>query len=191
MKTTGIILAGGKSSRVGQNKALLELAGKKIIEIIYGKIRNSFCEILVISNTPQDYEFLGLKTYKDIFPGLGPLAGIHSGLLNSSTERNFIISCDLPLISTEAVEYIRDYKSDKAAVIYKMGDYLQFLCGIYTKKCLTPIEDALISKSLKLRDFVIKIDAEKIKADRFSDEIFFNLNTIEDYNYLISRNTGN
>lgn len=191
MKTTGIILAGGKSSRVGQNKALLELAGKKIIEIIYGKIRNSFCEILVISNTPQDYEFLGLKTYKDIFPGLGPLAGIHSGLLNSSTERNFIISCDLPLISTEAVEYIRDYKSDKAAVIYKMGDYLQFLCGIYTKKCLTSIEDALISKSLKLRDFVIKIDAEKIKADRFSDEIFFNLNTIEDYNYLISRNTGN
>lgn len=191
MKTTGIILAGGKSSRVGQNKALLELAGKKIIEIIYGKIRNSFCEILVISNTPQDYEFLGLKTYKDTFPGLGPLAGIHSGLLNSSTERNFIISCDLPLISTEAVEYIRDYKSDKAAVIYKMGDYLQFLCGIYTKKCLTPIEDALISKSLKLRDFVIKIDAEKIKADRFSDEIFFNLNTIEDYNYLISRNTGN
>ncbi len=191
MKTTGIILAGGKSSRVGQNKALLELAGKKIIEIIYGKIRNSFCEILVISNTPQDYEFLGLKTYKDIFPGLGPLAGIHSGLLNSSTERNFIISCDLPLISTEAVEYIRDYKSDKAAVIYKIGDYLQFLCGIYTKKCLTSIEDALISKSLKLRDFVIKIDAEKIKADRFSDEIFFNLNTIEDYNYLISRNTGN
>ncbi|HAB53627.1 MAG: hypothetical protein A2315_08270 [Ignavibacteria bacterium RIFOXYB2_FULL_35_12] len=79
MTITGIILAGGKSSRIGQNKALLDLSGKKIIEIIYERISQSCNEIMIISNTPEDYQFMGLKIYKDIFPGLGPLAGIHSG----------------------------------------------------------------------------------------------------------------
>lgn len=187
MITTGIILAGGKSSRIGQNKALLELSGKKIIEIIYEKISLLFNDVIIISNSPEDYQFMGLNIYGDIFPGFGPLAGIHSGLINSKTERNFIISCDLPLISNQAVEYIKNYNSDKSVVIYKKSGRLQFLFGIYNKKCLPVLDDLLKSKILKVRDFISKIDVEILDAEIFPDEIFFNLNRIEDYNYLLKR----
>ncbi len=187
MTLTGIILAGGKSSRIGQNKALLDLSGKKIIEIIYEKITSLFNDVIIISNSPEDYQFMGLKIYRDIFPGFGPLAGIHSGLISSKTESNFIISCDLPLISTEAVKYIISYKSDKAAMIYKKNGQLQFLCGIYNKKCLPVLDDLLKCKILNVRDFISKIDVEILNAEIFPDEIFFNLNTIEDYDYLLKK----
>ena len=184
MTITEIILAGGKSSRIGQNKALLDLSGKKIIEIIYERISQSCNEIMIISNTPEDYQFMGLKIYKDIFPGLGPLAGIHSGLFNSNTDKNFIISCDLPLISIEAVEFISKYSSNRPAVIYKKGDQLQFLCGNYTKNCLPILEDLLKTNSLRVQNFIKKIDAEILDAERFPQEIFFNLNRAEDYEFL-------
>lgn len=188
MPTTGIILAGGKSSRMGTNKALIELSGKKLIEIIYEKIRYSVLEVLIISNSPEDYKNLGLKVFKDIYPGLGPLSGIHSGLFNSNTEKNFIISCDLPLISKDAVEYITNYKSNKDAVIYKKGNRLQYLCGVYKKSCLSALNISLISRELKVQEFINKIDAEILDADRFSEEIFFNLNNKEDYENLIKMN---
>ncbi|PJA95693.1 MAG: molybdenum cofactor guanylyltransferase [Ignavibacteriales bacterium CG_4_9_14_3_um_filter_34_10] len=187
MTVTGIILAGGKSSRIGQNKALLELSGKKIIEIIYEKISPLFNDVIIISNILEDYKFMKLKIYKDIYLGLGPLAGIHSGLINSRTEKNFIISCDLPLITREAVDYIKNFNSDKSVVIYKKSGRIQFLCGIYNKKCLPVLDDLLKSNNLKVRDFIAKIDVEILDAEIFPDEIFFNLNTIQDYNYLLKR----
>jgi len=187
MTVTGIILAGGKSSRIGQNKALLELSGKKIIEIIYEKISPLFNDVIIISNILEYYKFMKLKIYKDIYLGLGPLAGIHSGLINSRTEKNFIISCDLPLITREAVDYIKNFNSDKSVVIYKKSGLIQFLCGIYNKKCLPVLDDLLKSNNLKVRDFIAKIDVEILDAEIFPDEIFFNLNTIQDYNYLLKR----
>lgn len=187
MRTTGIILAGGKSSRMGRNKALLELSGLKIIERIYKSIKHSCNEVIIISNSPEVYLFMELKLYKDIFPGFGPLAGIHSGLSNSKTDNNFIISCDLPLISSEVVENIIKYESDKPVVIYQKKNRLQYLCGIYRKACLPFLETSLKANNLRVKDFINKIDLEVLDAEGFPDEVFFNLNTIEDYETLVSR----
>jgi molybdenum cofactor guanylyltransferase len=187
MRTTGIILAGGKSSRMGRNKALLELSGLKIIERIYKSIVHSCDDVIIISNSPDDYLFMELKIFKDIFPGLGPLAGIHSGLHNSKTENNLIISCDLPLISAEVITNIVKYESDKPVVIYQKKNRLQYLCGIYRKACLAFLETSLKSNNLRVKDFINKIDLEVLDAEEFPDEVFFNLNTIEDYETLVSR----
>jgi len=187
MRTTGIILAGGKSSRMGRNKALLELSGLKIIERIYKSIEHSCDDVIIISNSPDDYRFMGLKIFKDIFPGLGPLAGIHSGLHNSKTENNLIISCDLPLISSEVVENIVKYESDKPVVIYQKKNCLQYLCGIYKKVCLPFLETSLVSNNLRVKDFINKINVELLDAEEFPDEVFLNLNTIEDYKILVNR----
>jgi len=97
---------------------------------------------------------------------------------------NFIISCDLPLISIDAVEFISKYRSNRPAVIYKKGDQLQFLCGNYTKNCLPILEDLLKTNSLRVQNFIKKIDAEILDAERFPQEIFFNLNRAEDYEFL-------
>lgn len=187
MRTTGIILAGGKSSRMGTNKALLELSGLKIIERIYKSIKHSCNKVIIISNSPEDYRFMGLELFNDIFPGLGPLAGIHSGLNNSKTENNFVISCDLPLISKEAVEKIIEHESDKPVVIYQKKNRLQYLCGIYKKVCLPILDTSLKSDNLRVKDFIDKIDAELLDAEVFPEEVFFNLNTIEDYENLVKR----
>jgi|SRR5690554_587953 len=181
MITTGVILAGGRSSRMGENKALLSVNGEKIIELIATRLRKLFKSVIIISNTPDDFNFLGLKIFEDIYPGLGPLAGIHSGLVNSKEEKNFIISCDLPLISEEAIKYISEYDSEKPAIIFRKNEQLQYLCGVYKKDLIPLLEDSLKRKELRLFDLMKKINPEIVEANQFPDEVFFNLNNKEDY----------
>lgn len=184
MTTTGIILAGGKSSRMGKNKALLSVDGKKIIELIAAILKRIFKDVIIISNSKEDFKFLGLQIFEDIYPGLGPLAGIHSGLINSSSEKNFIISCDLPLITEEVIKYISEFKSDKTAIIFKKDEQYQYLCGIYMKALIPALGNALTEKRLKMYSFIKEIDAEIVDASIFPEEVFFNLNTPEDYLFL-------
>ena len=88
MKTTGIILAGGKSSRMGTNKALLTINGKTVIERIVNQLDQIVDEIIVVTNQFHDYEFLQLPMVEDKWKGMGPLAGIQAGLKAATTERN-------------------------------------------------------------------------------------------------------
>ena len=97
---TGVILAGGKSSRMGTDKGVLELNGKKIIEHIIYSIKPVVDEIIIISNS-NNYDYLGFKVYSDIIKERGPLAGIHTALTHTTTERNLIVSCDIPFINSE------------------------------------------------------------------------------------------
>ena len=117
---TGIILSGGKSTRMGENKSLMKINGKTIIEHVNDLIQSLFSNVILISNNPDEYEFLGIKIYKDIFPGMGPLAGIHSGLKNSSTQKNFIISCDIPLMTPEMIKTIPSKTNAKFSVTLKI-----------------------------------------------------------------------
>ncbi len=103
---TGIILAGGRSTRMGENKAFLKIGNFTAIEIVRNFMQSLFTNVILITNSPAEYSFLGLDTYEDVYKNMGPLAGIHSGLLNSTAEKNFILSCDLLLMKKEIVDYI-------------------------------------------------------------------------------------
>ena len=204
---TGIILAGGKSSRMGTNKALLKLKGKTIIEHIADLLHSIFANVIIITNTPEEYSFLKNPMYADIFPNRGPLAGIHSGLTNSQTEQNFIISCDIPLINQEMIKYILDYETTKPITVCKADGFIQQLAGRYSKSVLQDAEKLLINnktdltklhqtkkrcKVLKLLDKVTVeiIDAELLEI--YKDFMFFNMNRKEDYlkvlNFLEAKN---
>ena len=137
---TGIILSGGKSKRMGKNKALLKIGDKTIIELIHDKMSEIFKEVIVISNEPELYDFLGTKIYEDIHPGRGPISGIHSGLVNSTTDKNFVISCDMPLVKSELINFLLEVKSEKEVILPENNDYMQTLCGIYNKKRFPLIE---------------------------------------------------
>ena len=93
---TAIILAGGESSRIGTDKALLKINGELVIEKIYKLLTNIFSEIIIISNKPDDFQFLTTKVYKDIYPHFGPLSGIHSGLTNSIQNKIFSLPAICP-----------------------------------------------------------------------------------------------
>ncbi|WP_143521938.1 molybdenum cofactor guanylyltransferase, partial [Pseudomonas sp. 2995-3] len=87
-----IILAGGASSRMGENKALLKFQGRTIIECIKQEVENTVSDVFVVANTPSIYEFLGLRIVSDVYKENGPLAGVHSGLLASKTDWNIILA---------------------------------------------------------------------------------------------------
>ena len=92
---TGIILAGGKSTRMGVNKAFLKIGGCTIIEEIFSKFKNIFSRVIIIANEIERFNFLGAQITPDIIPSKGPLGGIYTGLIKSSSFHNFVTACDV------------------------------------------------------------------------------------------------
>jgi len=200
---TGIILSGGKSSRMGVNKSLLKIGEITIIEKVRDLMQSLFKEVILITNHLADYKFLNIPLFEDLFKHKGPLAGIHSGLINSSTEQNFIISCDLPFITKEMIKYIVDYKTKKLITIAKADGYIQQLAGKYSKECAYEAEKILneqlseeieTSKQKNMNISVLKlierVGAEIISAESltfYKEEIFFNMNDVEDYKLLLKK----
>jgi len=187
---TGVILAGGKSSRMGENKSFLKLGNQTIIERIVDLMKSIFSEVIIITNTSGEYKFLNLPLYEDIYKWKGPLAGIHSALTRSQTEKIFVLSCDVPLMSKEMIEYIIECESDKSIVFCEAAGYHQPLVGVYSKKILSEIEKFISNNEMSdksFHQFLKMVDAEIIHPEKLSfykDEIFFNVNRLEDYEQL-------
>lgn len=197
---TGIILSGGKSKRMGVNKSLLKIGDKRLIEIIYGIVNDLFNKVILSTNEPNLYEFLKLESFKDIYPGKGPLSGIHSGLLNSKTEKSFIVSCDMPFMSSEMIEYIINFKSSKPIIVVEANGFVQQLCGVYHKRCLPMIEKILSDdiieerrhtqqekRGCKVFELIKRAGADVIQAENlpfFKKDLFFNMNSLDDYEYV-------
>ncbi|MEO8232550.1 MAG: molybdenum cofactor guanylyltransferase [Ignavibacteriota bacterium] len=188
---TGIILAGGKSSRMGLNKSFLKIGDETIIERITNLMRSIFKDVIIITNSPKEYLFLQIPLYEDIYKWKGPLAGIHSGLTHSSTEINFIISCDVPLMIKEMIEFIVEYKSDKLIKFCEAAGYHQPLAGIYKKEIVKEIESIICNDQVSdksFHQFLKSVDAEIIHPENLSfynDDIFFNMNKKKDYEELL------
>lgn len=201
---TGIILSGGKSSRMGKNKALLKIGDQSVIGKISGMMKNLFRRVILITNEPEIYTDLRIETFTDIKPGFGPLGGIHSGLTYSSTGRNFIISCDMPFIDDEVIGFIINYPSTKSLIIPKADGFLQQLCGIYSKNLLGKIESKLddngleetrhknqIHRKCRVHSFIDECDPEIMEMEteypKYSNDLFFNMNSMEDYKYVLEK----
>ena len=200
---TGIILSGGKSSRMGGNKSLLKIGELTIIERVRDLMKSIFNEVILITNDPADYKFINIPVFEDIFKQKGPLAGIHSGLTHSSSEKNFIISCDLPFITTEMIKYLVDFKTEKLITVAKGDGHIQQLAGKYAKDCAYEAEKILndqlsaerkggnqTKKDISALKLINKVGAEIISAEFlpfYKKELFFNMNEIEDYNLLLKK----
>jgi molybdopterin-guanine dinucleotide biosynthesis protein A len=200
---TGIILSGGKSSRMGRNKSFLKVGETTIVERVRDLLQGIFQDVILITNDPNEYKFLGLPMFEDVYKHKGPLAGIHSGLIHSSNEINFIISCDIPLITLEMIKYLVDYKTDKLITIAKADGFIQQLAGKYSEACLSDAEEILKEQleaerrddtQMKRRCNVLKlidrvgteiIDAEELPF--YIEDMYFNMNKTEDYKLLLQK----
>lgn len=198
---TGIILLGGKSIRMGENKALMKLGSSTVIERLVKFMCSLFTQVILISNNPEEYDFLNLPVYRDIYPGKGPLAGIHSGLVNSSSVKNFVISCDIPLIDSGIISFIVDYPTEKPIVITKADGFIQQLAGIYNN-CLIPSiemnlnldtsENSEMKDQMKRQCRIIKLleteEAEIINIEEeyknYKKGSFFNMNRPAEYEFI-------
>lgn len=195
---TAVILSGGKSSRIGEDKALFKLSNLTLIERIYFLLNKLFNEVIIISNNPKKYEFLNTKIYKDIFPRFGPLSGIHSGLTNSNTNLNFFISCDMPFVSKELIEFLINIEFNEDILIPKSNNNIHSLCAVYKKSCLDKAERLLkfanesmnneTGKSkIKLFDLINSMHAKYVNISEenfFHTYLMFNMNTISDLEFV-------
>ncbi len=189
---TGIILAGGKSTRMGVNKSFLKLGNETIIERITNLMKSIFNEVIIITNSPDEYKLLNLPLYEDIFKDKGPLGGIHSGLTHSKTKNNFVISCDIPLMTKEMIQYIVECRSEKPIKFCEAAGYHQPLAGVYSKSVIAEVEkvisDGNVVTDKSFHHFLKKVDAEIIHPENlpfYRDDIFFNVNSKSDYEHIL------
>jgi molybdopterin-guanine dinucleotide biosynthesis protein A len=189
--TTGIILAGGLSRRLDyKNKALLKIGGKSIIERIINALSEVTADILLITNSPDEFKHLEIPMFGDIIPGSGSLGGIYTGLKVSETYYNLIIACDMPFISPSLLTLLIQQSRGCDVVIPVTPDGHHPTCAIYSKDCIKPIEAQIRSGNLKISDFFPNVRSRKLDFntlhDRYDQIMFFNVNTKEDYLEAIS-----
>lgn len=182
---SAVILAGGKSSRMKTNKAMLNLHGKSLLQIIVDQLTPFFEEILLISNDPDYYRQFGLPIYGDLFANRGPLAGIHAGLEHISGKGAFFIACDMPFFSPLLAGELLAELGQYQVVVPQKGRFLQPLHAAYRKDCLPFIEQTLYSERAKIISFFDLVQVKYYDMNQHPeynwDRIFFNVNTPEEY----------
>lgn len=180
------ILVGGKSSRMGSNKAFLELKGKTFIELQIDLLREIFDDIFISANTSSEYEYLNLSIFKDVYPGKGPLGGIYTSLINSSSLHTFMLACDMPFIGSELINHLKDLTKEYDVVIPKSEKGLEPLHAFYSKKCIDPIKRSLEEDNLRITSFFPHVNVKIVELDNLNLSDSFknsikNLNTRDDY----------
>jgi molybdopterin-guanine dinucleotide biosynthesis protein A len=193
--STGFVLAGGKSSRMGTDKALLELKGVTLAEHTRDLLMN-VCERVAILGAPALYGHLG-ECHADLYTDCGPLAGIHVALLNSQTRLNLITAVDTPFLTVDFLEYLLECAAGSAAVVTvpEIAGYVQPLCAVYTPAFLPVAETALRNGRYKIAPLFSEVESQVLTGQqlgRFAPDtgMFDNLNTPEDYAKARKRFSG-
>jgi len=183
---TGVILAGGKSSRMGSNKALLPYRGGRFVEAIHRQLANIFAEVLMVTNNPEQYEFLPCRKVPDLHAGMGVLAGIHSGLYHSSSPAIFVVACDMPYLVDELIRHLAGRADAGGVLIPESPGGLEPLHAVYGKGCLAAIEATLLSGQRKIVSFFDRANVSRMNQEQVAlfdpvFESFININTPSDY----------
>jgi len=178
-KITGIILAGGKSSRMGEEKGLVEFRSKRLIEYSIDLFQKLKYQIIIIAND-NCYDSYGFPVYSDIIQDKGPMAGIHTALQNSSTQWNAVITCDVPLIDFNVFRIIENSRHGYDAVMPRFNNRLQPLTAMYQTKCKDSFYSSIREDQLRVRMLTEKFPTNIIEFDSGFKSSFTNINTKED-----------
>ena len=185
-RVSGVILAGGKSRRMGGSpKALIPFGGRPLIEHIAETLRSVLSDCLVVTNTPDLYVSLGLPMVSDAFPEGGSLGGIYSGLRAAPGDHALCVACDMPFLSAPLVAHLAGRAAEADVVIPDAGGELQTLHAVYAKSCLPAMERRLRAGQLKIVGLfddvrVVRVPADEVRRFASPDLTFMNLNTPED-----------
>lgn len=185
---TGIILAGGRSSRIGTNKALLKFGDQTILERVFSQLSNVVDRIILISNDQRAYQTFRVPGFSDVYTNCGPLGGLHSGLTHSPSMWNLVLSCDIPLIRSDfldkMVSFLREGRYDMVLPQTSDGTYHP-LCAVYAKTCLPVVEQNLKQGKFKMgllySDPRLRVRIVTQSDFPFSDALLTNVNTREEY----------
>jgi molybdopterin-guanine dinucleotide biosynthesis protein A len=180
-----VILAGGKSSRMGQDKALLPVGGQRIVDRIVAQLGRHGSETIVITNTPDDYRFLGLPLFGDVLPDKGALGGLYTALYHASQPYALVVACDMPFVNQPLLDHLRGLAPQHDAVVPRLNGEAEPFRAIYSRACLGPMRAALDAGKMRVISFFPEVRVRFVdepEIDQFDREhlTFFNVNTPDD-----------
>lgn len=179
------IQAGGQSQRMGRDKALVQLAGKPIIAHILERIEGLGDEVLITTNNPEAYAYLGIRLETDSIPGAGSLAGLHTALRASRYSHTLVLACDMPFVSRPLLEFMMELIPSADIIVPQRQGFFEPMHAIYSQICLPPIEAALRmgdTRVISFYDQVQVLTVDEMELAKFDPQgmSFFNINTPQD-----------
>lgn len=183
---TGVLLAGGKSRRMGRDKALLQVDGKTLFESSLRLLMRFFSRILIAGDRP-DLEQPGIVSIADIYPG-SALGGLHTGLFAAATDWIFVAPCDMPYPDARIIERLLAERRGVDAVVPRTHDGYEPVFALYHKNCLAPMESMLRQNQFRIYDFYQQIDIRYLDPHELPEgweRALLNLNTPEQLTVLL------
>jgi molybdopterin-guanine dinucleotide biosynthesis protein A len=182
---TVVIMAGGKSSRMGVDKSFVPLLGKPMIEHVLARVKGLGDELILITNKPDDYAYLQLPTFGDIYPECGPLGGLHTALYHAHQPHILVVACDMPWLKRPLLAHMIALRQTAHIIVPRWGKFPEPLHAVYSKACLAPIEENLQAGRFKIVAFYGRVQVRYLEREtiaRFDPEgkSFSNVNTLED-----------
>lgn len=176
---TLIILAGGKSSRMGTDKALLKYNGKTFVQILHDNLKELFTDVIISSNNPK-VKINDAKTISDKIKDIGPIGGIYSCLTVSNTNKNFIVSVDTPFVSPSLTSTIISLSEGYDISVVKHKNKVNPIIGIYSKSVLPIVEQEIKANNYKMMMFLEKTKHQILDVNNYKNDLK-NINTIDDF----------
>ena len=177
---TGVVLAGGKSSRFGSNKALCKYDDSTFVALSV-KLLSQYTQEVVIAGHYSEYETLGVKILKDKYKSIGPLGGIYTALEYAKTDWALIVTCDMPLITNEIIMYMLASGKGENIISWKYRDRAMVFPLLISKTKLLDIEEAIQNKKYRMKEIIDVNDALLLPIPDNWINHFSNINTQEEY----------
>jgi len=189
LETSCIVLAGGKSLRLGRDKVLETVGNRSLLQLVVCSMTSLSREVIIVAASeqtiPQSINYPKLRVVTDIYPGKGPLGGIYTGLATSTSFYNLIVASDMPFLNQDLLHYMIQLSVNFDLVVPRVGNLVEPLHAVYTKSCLAPIEQMMKQDKLSVNQLfsLVKtryVEAEEIERFDLKHLSFFNINTKAD-----------
>lgn len=179
------IQAGGKSSRMGTDKSFVPFLGRPMIEVVRAAVEGLGDELIIVTNKSDDYAYLGLPMFGDLYPDTGPLGGIYTALHHATHPHTLMVACDMPWLNRPLLEYIVGLREEADIVVPRWEKFPEPLHAVYSKACLEPIREKLDAEMYKITAFYGRVKLRFVgreEIERFDPlgRSFINVNTPED-----------
>jgi molybdenum cofactor guanylyltransferase len=186
MRVTGVVLAGGRSRRMGRDKAFLPFGPGLLIERVIEVVQQVTAHVILITNAPEQYQRFGLPMFSDVIAGAGSLGGIYTGLISAKAPYSLCLACDMPFVKASFLRFLCDTASEADVLVPRDTTDYQPLCAVYSQACREPIRHQIEARRLKITSFFDQVRVRVIGGNilaRYdpSDTMFFNANTPEEY----------
>jgi molybdopterin-guanine dinucleotide biosynthesis protein A len=183
---TGVLLAGGRASRMGgRDKAFAAVDGEPIAVRTLRIFRDLFPQVLVATNRPERFRPLDVETVADVFPGCGPLAGVHAAMQRAAHPHVFVAACDMPGLDADVIRFLLDRIGDADAVVPRWDHDIEPLHAVYAVRLLPLVEETLRAGRHAMREFLprVRVDyvaEDELKRIRGTARSMLNVNTPEE-----------